>query len=192
MVVCLTYMIPQLNYLLNNYSMYILPIHQRLAKDDPEGRHGRSMLNRAITATGVFYILIYTAVCLNHQKRGDGAELIIAVLLNDSSLILDLKDLYISSDVKADKRVRWEQEEPETNYLKFEDYKAYKARLINPDTLSRKHMFHGLSYLNQGKDTSMDPVFHSPFSTPQQKRAMTTKNADSSSLRLGSRMMSAQ
>lgn len=49
--------------------------------------------------------------------------------------------------VKAEKKP-WEQAEPDLNFFKYEDYKAYKSRISDPDVLSKKHVFRNLSILN--------------------------------------------
>jgi len=85
-MLALCYAAPLINFLFNNNTIFILPVHQRLNYPDPGGSFGRRALLIAISFTALFYGVIYTLA--NISCDGDdyndtvGIPLLFNYLLN--------------------------------------------------------------------------------------------------------------
>jgi hypothetical protein len=60
----LLYFLPLVNYLINNYTTYILPIHLRMYNPDPSGTEGKKCLFTAVGFSVTFYSVVCGLACL--------------------------------------------------------------------------------------------------------------------------------
>jgi hypothetical protein len=60
---------------------------------------------------------------------------------------------------KADKRSIWKDDEVNASYLKYEDYRAYKKIVNEPELVPTTHHFYAMAEKMKNKDDSIEPQF---------------------------------